>query len=114
MVELLDSAVARVPYDIPSITTASRNFVRGRARIRGKAVPFSLFVKHVQSWVRSPFFAEVPPDLREMAEAGVPWRIEPLVYRSDLRDRLPEGLSGRVPSASTTSTRSRQRSGWRT
>ena len=27
-----------------------------------------------------------------MAEAGVPWRTEPLAYRSDLRDRLPDGL----------------------
>ncbi len=51
-----------------------------------------MFVKHVQSWARSPFFAEVPEDLREMAEAGVPWRTEPLAYRSDLRDRLPDGL----------------------
>ena len=27
-----------------------------------------------------------------MAEAGVPWRTEPLAYRSDLGDRLPAGL----------------------
>lgn len=28
-----------------------------------------------------------------MAAASVPWRTEPLAYRSDLGDRLPEGLS---------------------
>ena len=28
-----------------------------------------------------------------MAAAGVPWRTEPLAYRSDLGDRLPDGLT---------------------
>lgn len=51
------------------------------------------FVKLVQSWSRSSFFAFVPPAFREMAELGVPWRTEPLVYESDLADRLPPGLS---------------------
>lgn len=32
-----------------------------------------------------------------MAEAGVPWRVEPLAYRSDLGQRLPAGL--RMPRA---------------
>lgn len=35
----------------------------------------------------------VPPELREMAAASVPWRTEASVYRSDLADRLPEDLS---------------------
>ena len=55
--------------------------------------PFRMFVKHVQSWARHPFFQFVPPELREQAAAGVPWRTEGLAYRSDLRDRLPEGLT---------------------
>ncbi len=90
---ILDSQVSQVDYTVPSITTAGRFWVRGSATADGEPRSFSLFVKHVQSWARSPFFAEVPPDLRAMAEAGVPWRIEPLVYRSDLRDHLPAGLS---------------------
>ena len=92
-VSLLDAQATRVDYEIPAITTASRNWVRGTAAVGGEEIPFSLFVKHVQSWARSALFAEVPPELREMAEAGVPWRTEPLVYRSDLRDHLPEGFS---------------------
>ncbi len=47
----------------------------------------------MQSWSRSPFFEEVPEEVREMAEAGVPWRTEHLLYRSDVAQHLPEGLS---------------------
>lgn len=90
---LVDSNASPVDYAVPSITTRGRHWVRGTAEVDGEPRPFSLFVKHVQSWARSPFFADVPPELREMAEAGVPWRTEPLAYRSDLRDRLPEGLT---------------------
>lgn len=85
--------VSEVAYDIPAITTASRHWVRGHATTDGTAHPFAFFVKVVQSWARSPFFAMVPPHIREMAEASVPWRSEPAAYRSDLRDRLPEGLT---------------------
>jgi hypothetical protein len=91
-VTLLESHASEVDYDLPAITTAGRYWVRGRASVTGTEVSFSLFVKHVQSWSRSPLFALVPPEMVVMAEAGVPWRTEPLVYRSDLRDRLPDGL----------------------
>lgn len=92
-VAVRDATATEVDYAIPAITTAGRYWVRGTADVAGEARPFSLFVKHVQSWARSPFFAEVPEEMREMAEAGVPWRTEPLAYRSDLRDQLPEGLT---------------------
>jgi hypothetical protein len=92
-VELLASSVEEVAYDLPAITTAGRYWVSGTVRGPHGVEPFRLFVKHVQSWARSPFFAEVPEEIREMAEAGVPWRTEPLAYRSDLRDRLPDGLA---------------------
>ena len=91
-VALLDSQAAVVDYDLPAITTAGRYWVRGHASVSGAATPFSFFVKHVQSWSRSPLFASVPPEMVAMAEAGVPWRTEPLVYRSDLSERLPDGL----------------------
>ena len=50
-------------------------------------------MKVVQSWSRSPFFEYVPEEMKEFAEASVPWRTEPLAYRSDLGDRLPDGLA---------------------
>ncbi len=90
---LLESVATSVDYALPAITTAGRHWVRGTVSVDGVPRHFRLFVKHVQSWARSPFFAEVPPEFREMAEAGVPWRTEALVYRSDLRDRLPAGLA---------------------
>jgi hypothetical protein len=94
---LVDSHATEVAYDLPAITTAGRYWVRGHAEVDGNEVSFGFFVKHVQSWARSPLFAEVPPDIAAMAEAGVPWRTEPLVYRSDLSERLPPGL--RMPRA---------------
>ena len=92
-VTVLDSVAETVDYDLPAITTAGRYWVRGRAQTPTGVVPYEFFVKHVQSWARSPFFAEVPEEVREMAEAGVPWRTEHLLYRSDVAQHLPDGLS---------------------
>jgi hypothetical protein len=92
-VTVLDSCAEEVAYDLPAITTAGRYWVRGQAGVRGRPEPFGFFVKHVQSWARSPLFTEVPEAYREQAAASVPWRTEPLAYRSDLATRLPEGLS---------------------
>ena len=96
-VTLLNSHAERVAYDLTAITTAGRHWVRGEALVGGRRHPFCFFVKHVQSWGRSPLFTEVPTDIAAMAEAGVPWRTEPLAYRSDLGGRLPHGL--RMPRA---------------
>jgi hypothetical protein len=92
-VALCDSRAVEVDYDLSAITTAGRYWVRGEALVCGRPAAFSLFVKHVQSWSRSPLFAGVPQEMRAMAEASVPWRTEPLAYRSDLGDRLPDGLT---------------------
>ena len=92
-VRVLTSAAQVAAYELDSITTAGRYRVTGTAEVTGAQVPFRYFVKHVQSWSRSPHFAYVPPDLRAEAEASVPWRTEPLVYRSDLASRLPDGLT---------------------
>lgn len=96
-IELLDSVAETFPYDLPAITTAGRYWVTGTARTPRGTERFRMFVKHVQSWSRSPLFAFVPEEIREWAEAAVPWRTEPLVYRSDLGERLPGGL--RMPRA---------------
>ena len=91
-VTLLDSDGEHVAYDLTSITTAGRYWVRGHALVGGRRRPFAFFVKHVQSFARSPLFVQVPAHLAAQAEATVPWRTEPLAYRSDLGDRLPGGL----------------------
>jgi hypothetical protein len=91
-VSLLHSTARAVDYTLPAITTAGRYWVEGAARTPAGDRPFRLFVKHVQSWQHHPFFAQVPVEHRAAAAASVPWRTEPLAYRSDLGDRLPEGL----------------------
>lgn len=92
-VELLSSHAEVVPYPLDAITTAGRFRVHGTvATPRGESA-FRLFVKHVQSWSRSPLFAVVPPELHDVAEAGVPWYTEALIYRSDLARRLPAGFT---------------------
>ncbi len=96
-VTVLSSRAEEVAYDLTAITTAGRFWVRGEAVVRGRHQLFCFFVKHVQSWSRSPLFGDVPAEIAAMAEAGVPWRTEPLVYRSDLAGRLPQGL--RMPRA---------------
>ncbi|HPU40280.1 MAG TPA: hypothetical protein PLS63_11975 [Microthrixaceae bacterium] len=92
-VALLDVRVDAVDYELPAITTAGRWWVTGHATTSNGEEPFRIFVKQVQNWSRSPQFAMVPPEIREVAAASVPWRTEASVYRSDLADRLPEGLS---------------------
>ncbi len=94
---VLDCVAEEVEYDLPAITTAGRYWVRGTAEAGELLLPFEFFVKHVQAWSRSPEFDLVPPEFQPMAEALVPWRTEPLVYRSDLAARLPSGL--RMPRA---------------
>lgn len=92
-VELIDSTAEPVAYDVPSILTGARTWVRGHADAGHGPRGFTLFVKRVHSWRHSPAFADVPPEIGEWAAASVPWRAEPLVYASDLADRLPEGLA---------------------
>jgi hypothetical protein len=96
-VQLLDSRVEEFPYELPAITTGGRYVVSGAADVDGHRASYALFVKVVQSWSRSPLFQLVPEEIREMAEASVPWRTEALAYRSDLATRLPDGL--RMPRA---------------
>ena len=96
-VELVESSAEIAPYDLEALTTAGRYWVRGSARHADGQSPFCFYVKVVQTWERSPFFAWVPEEMRELALASVPWRREPEVYRSDLASRLPVGL--RMPVA---------------
>lgn len=92
-VTLLDSAAQTVDYDVPSILTGARTWVSGHADAGDGARPFTLFVKRVHHWRHSPAFTFVPPEVGAWAADSVPWRAEPLLYASDLRDRLPEGFT---------------------
>ncbi|HEX5811007.1 MAG TPA: phosphotransferase, partial [Pseudonocardia sp.] len=92
-VELLSSRAEVVAYDIEALTTAGRYRVTGRARLAGGVAAFAFFVKVVQSWGRSPAFRFVPEEMREFALAAYPFEAEPRVYRNDLADRLPSGLT---------------------
>ena len=65
---------------------------RNSASLTG-AEGFAFVVKVVQSWGRSPTFQHVPEEMREFALAAVSFEAEPRVYRSDLADRLPPGLT---------------------
>ncbi len=91
-VEVANLTIDEVPYDIPALTTRGRYRVHGTATQPDGGAPVSMFVKVVQSWARSPFFQFVPIEVRELALAQLPWEIEPLIYRSDLAQALPEGL----------------------
>ena len=92
-VTLLDSEAETVDYDVPSILTGARTWVRGRADAGDGPRAFTLFVKRVHNWRHSPAFAFVPAEIAEWAAASVPWRAEPLLYASDLAERLPDGLT---------------------
>ena len=92
-VTLLGSEAETVDYDVPSLLTGARTWVRGDADAGDGPRGFTLFVKRVHHWRHSPAFAFVPPEVGEWAAASLPWRAEPLIYASDLADRLPEGLA---------------------
>ena len=89
----LTSVAEVAPYDLEALTTAGRFWVQGTASVGDVVRPYRFFVKHVQSFARSPIFALVPPATQERADALLPWQTEPKVYRSDLADRLPAGLA---------------------
>ncbi len=91
---VLTSSAAVFPYDRPAITTAGRFLVRGSARTgTGEVRAFSFFVKVIHPYQRSPLRFAIPAHLRARAAALIPWHTEADLYRSDLRDRLPHGLT---------------------
>jgi hypothetical protein len=92
-VRLLDCWAEPVDYDVPSILTGARTWVRGHADAGDGSREFTLFVKRVHNWRHSPAFAFVPPEMAEWAASTLPWRAEPRVYASDLAARLPAGLT---------------------
>jgi hypothetical protein len=95
---VLTSSAEVFPYDRRAITTAGRYLVTGTARTgAGQVRAFSFFVKVIHAYQRSPLRFAIPAHLRAQAAALIPWHTEADLYRSDLRDRLPDGLT--VPRA---------------
>jgi hypothetical protein len=93
-VAVLTTTVEDHPYDRPALTTASRHLVTGTARTpEGRTRNYAFFVKVIQAYRRSPLRFALPEPLRARAAAVVPWRTEADLYRSDLRHRLPSGLT---------------------
>jgi hypothetical protein len=91
---VLTSSATVFPYDRPAITTAGRYLVTGSARTcDGEVRAFGFFVKVIHAYQQSPLRSMVPAHLRAQAAALIPWRTEADLYRSDLRDRLPVGLT---------------------
>jgi hypothetical protein len=91
---VLTSSATVFPYHRPAITTAGRYLVTGSARIdTGEIRAFSFFVKVIHAYHRSPLRSAVPEHLRAEAATFIPWRTEADLYRSNLRDRLPTGLT---------------------
>ena len=91
---VLASSAQTFPYEQPAITTAGRYLVTGSARTgTGEARAFSFFVKVIHAYHRSPLRFAIPAHLRTQAAALIPWHAEADLYRSDLRDRLPGGLT---------------------
>jgi len=91
---VLTSSARVFPYDRPALTTAGRYLVTGTARAgTGEVRAFCFFVKVIHAYQRSPLRFLVPAHLRARAAALIPWHTEADLYRSDLRDRLPHGLT---------------------
>jgi hypothetical protein len=92
--EVLSSSATVFPYDRPAITTAGRYLVTGTARTgTGQVRAFSFFVKVIQAYQRSPLRFAIPAHLRTQTATLIPWHTEADLYRSDLLDRLPDGLT---------------------
>ncbi len=76
-------------------TTAGLARVRGVARDGATTLPWSMFVKSLQSIRHWAHFDQVPSHLRAEAAATIPWRLEADLYEANLAELLPDGL--RIP-----------------
>jgi hypothetical protein len=86
--------VGSVP--VVNMTTGALARVRGDFADGDDTAAWSVVLKVVRSPERSPIWAQIPPELHEITLAEIPWRTEPELYGSALRDLLPAGL--RLPS----------------
>lgn len=93
-VRLLTVRLHAHPYDRPAVTTAGRHVVCGTAGGRRRPEQGLRLLRQARPGVDE--LTAVRRSARtaaRAARAAMPWRTEPDVYRSDLRQRLPRGLS---------------------
>ena len=88
-VEVVCSSAEVVPYELDAITTAGRYWVTARATTPSGERRVRMFVKHVQSWARSPFFQFVPEEQLVGEVGGVCWRGRVVLQLQDREERIP-------------------------
>lgn len=77
---------------VVNMTTGALARVRGDLVDGGDTAAWSVVLKVVHSPDRSQIWAQIPPEFHEVTLAEIPWRTEPELYGSALRDLLPAGL----------------------
>jgi Phosphotransferase enzyme family len=77
---------------VVSMTTAALVRVRGDLTDGDDTAAWSVVLKVVRSPDRSPIWAQIPPEYHQVALTEIPWRTEPQLYGSTLRDQLPAGV----------------------
>ena len=92
-VELLDSRVEPVDYDLPAITTGGRWWVSGHARRRAAGRRSGSSSSRCSRGSGRRSSSTCRRSTARWPSAGVPWKTEAEVYRSDLAGRLPDGLT---------------------
>jgi Phosphotransferase enzyme family len=96
---LRDSSAAVVDWQTETIshpfgtpTTESIQRIRGVALAAGERRAFTAIAKTVRSIRHFPPVSALPMEIQAMADAALPWRVEPEVYRSGLHGSLPPDL----------------------
>lgn len=85
-----DTETISHPFGTP--TTESLERIRGVALAKGERRDFTAVAKTVRSIRHFPPVAALPTEVQAMADAALPWRIEPEVYASGLHGALPPEL----------------------
>ncbi len=87
--ELVSVEIRASEHRVDNMTTASLHHVRG-AMVDG--ADWEAFVKVLQPATASPLMAYIPEDHHASVSQNLNWMDEPTVYRSSLREDLPDGL----------------------
>lgn len=96
LVKVVEWRVEPIPNAFGTPTTESLERVHGIARANGEDRPSTAVAKTVRSIRHSPVMSAFPPEIQALADAALPWRVEPEVYASGLHSGLPPEL--RAPS----------------
>lgn len=84
--------VEPIPNPFGTAITESLQRIHSIARVNGEERPFKAVAKTVRSIRHSPVMSAFPPEIHALADAALPWRVEPEVYASGLHSGLPPEL----------------------